>query len=80
VDVKVALTERAELTVVVHVAALPVQSPDQPLNAEPAAGAAVSVTLVPETKALEQVVPQSIPAGELVTVPVPVPLFVTVSP
>ncbi len=53
--------------------------PDQPAKAEPVAGAAVSVTTVPLEKDCEQVDPQLIPAGELVTVPVPAPPLVTVS-
>src|SRR5438552_3293046 len=53
--------------------------PLQPLKVEPAAGAAVSVTAVPLVKLAEQVAPQVIPAGELVTVPLPVPAGVTVS-
>ncbi|MBF0568855.1 MAG: hypothetical protein HQK95_08320 [Nitrospirae bacterium] len=45
--------------------------PDQ-LTVEPESGAAVSVTDVPELNEYEHVEPQLIPAGELVTVPVPV--------
>ena len=52
--------------------------PLQPPKVEPAAGAAVSVTAVPLAKLAEQVAPQVIPAGELVTVPLPVPAGVTV--
>src|SRR5207247_1969528 len=46
---------------------------------EPATGLAVSVTAVPLVKLAEQVAPQVIPAGELVTVPLPVPALLTVS-
>src|SRR5207245_8323873 len=46
---------------------------------EPAAGAAVSVTAVPLAKLAVHVAPQVIPAGELVTVPLPVPALLTVS-
>jgi len=53
--------------------------PLQPLKVEPAAGVAVSVTTVPLAKPAEQVALQLIPAGLLVTVPVPVPAGVTVS-
>lgn len=60
-----------------HVPA-PEQSPDQPVNVDPAAGAAVSVTSVPSAKLFEHVAPQLIPLGLDVTVPVPVPAFVTV--
>jgi hypothetical protein len=49
------------------------QAPDQPANVEPGAALAVSVTLVPEMNVALQVPPQSIPAGPLVTVPLPVP-------
>jgi hypothetical protein len=51
---------------------VPVQSPLQPVNTQPVAGCGVSVTLVPAANAAEQVVPQLIPAGWLVTVPLPV--------
>jgi hypothetical protein len=54
--------------------------PDQWLKAEPGAGVAIRVTLVLEKTSVEQVLPQSIPTGELVTVPLPVPPFVIVSP
>ncbi len=53
--------------------------PDQPPNFELEPAWAVSVTEVPLAKEAEQVEPQLIPAGELVTVPDPVPLFCTVS-
>lgn len=43
--------------------------PDQPPNANPAAGIGVRVTLVPEAKVAEQLVPQLIPDGELEMVP-----------
>jgi hypothetical protein len=48
-------------------------SPDQPAKTEPEAGVAVSATAVPLAKALEQELPQLMPAGELVIVPLPVP-------
>ena len=57
---------------------MPEQSPDQPVNVEPAAGASMSVTAVPLLNDAEQVAPQLAPAGELVTVPEPEPLLVTV--
>src|SRR5881628_3481596 len=53
--------------------------PLQPVKIEPAAGAAVRVTAVPLVKLAEQVAPQVIPAGALVTVPLPVPALLTVS-
>ena len=45
---------------------------------EPAAGAAVKVTMPAESDA-EHVAPQLMPAGVLVTVPAPVPDLLTVS-
>ena len=54
--------------------------PVQPVKVEPAAGAAVSVTAVPLVKLAKQVAPQLMPAGALVTVPVPLPTFETVRP
>jgi hypothetical protein len=59
---------------------VPVQpDPLQPPNTEPAAGVAVSVTMVPDRKAALHVRPQSIPAGSDVTVPLPAAAGVTVS-
>jgi hypothetical protein len=58
---------------------VPVQAPLQPVKVEPAAGAAVRVTMVPVVKEVEQVAPQEMPAGELVTVPLPAPALDTVS-
>jgi hypothetical protein len=54
--------------------------PLQPSNLEPLVATGVRVTAVPLTKAAEQLAPQLIPAGVLVTVPLPAPVFVTVSP
>src|SRR5262245_23448860 len=51
----------------------------QPVKVEPAAGGAVKVTRVPLVTDTEQIAPQSMPAGALVTEPVPLPAFVTVS-
>jgi len=75
---KVAVTERAAVIDVVQVP-VPVQAPLQPANVEPLAAAAVRVTDVPLEKFAPQVVPQLIPAGDEVTVPEPVPAFVTES-
>jgi hypothetical protein len=58
-------------------APVPLHAPLQPVKAEPASGVAVRVTAVPEAYDAEQVGPQSIPAEELVTVPVPVPDLTT---
>ena len=53
--------------------------PLQPVKVEPGSGAASKVTKAPLGKGTEQVAPQSIPAGKLVTVPVPAPAVMTVS-
>ena len=53
--------------------------PDQPAKVEPEAGVAVKVTAAPLLKVAEQVLPQLMPAGELVTVPLPVPVLLSVS-
>ena len=75
---KVAVTDCAWLIKIVQVVAVPVQAPDQLVNVEPADGTAVKVTDVPLLKFAEHVLPQLIPAGLLVTVPVPVPASVVV--
>jgi hypothetical protein len=74
----VAVTLRAAVMLTVQVP-VPVHAPLQPVKVEPAAGAAVRVTDVPDVYEALQVLPQLIPLGEEVTVPVPVPLFATVS-
>jgi hypothetical protein len=53
--------------------------PFHPAKVEPAAADGVSVTIVPSTNELLQVVPQEIPAGLETTLPVPVPDSATVS-
>jgi hypothetical protein len=78
--VKVAFTDWAALMETVQVVAVPEHPPPlQPPNEDPLAAAAVRVTDVPVAKVAEQVVPQLMPAGALVTVPDPVPDFVTVN-
>ena len=78
VVLKVAVTPSAALMVTEHVP-VPVQpAPLQPANVEPVAAAAVSTTTCPLVKLAEHVAPQLIPAGLLVTVPVPVPALRTV--
>lgn len=59
--------------------AVPVQAPVQPAKDEPDAGEAVKITLVFSLKVALHVEPQSMPAGVLVTVPVPEPVSVTES-
>src|SRR5215831_3792001 len=54
-------------------APVPEQAPPQPEKVDPEAGEAARVTVVPLTKVDEQELPQSIPAGLLVTVPTPFP-------
>src|SRR5437867_1156966 len=78
VNAKVAVTEVAAVMVTVQVP-VPVQPPLQPVKVEPAAGTAVSVTAVPLVKVAAQVALQEMPAGALVTVPLPVPLGLTVN-
>src|SRR5438132_10525657 len=77
-SVKVAVTVVAAETVTTHDPVPEQPPPLQPLKIEPAAGVAVSVTAVPLAKLAAQVAPQVMPAGELVTVPLPVPAGVTV--
>jgi len=55
----------------------PLQAPLQPVNVDPAAGLAVSTTVLPLAKLAEQTAPQLIPDGLLVTLPVPAPARVT---
>ena len=76
--VKVAVTVVAAETVTVQVPVPEQPPPVQPVKVEPAAGAAVRVTAVPLVKLAEQVAPQLMLTGELVTVPLPVPAGVTV--
>jgi hypothetical protein len=55
-----------------------VQLPDHPAKVVPDSGAAVNTTAVPLGKLALQLPGQLIPAGLLVTVPVPVPALFTV--
>jgi hypothetical protein len=73
-----ALTVAAAFIVTVH-APVPLQAPVQPAKVEPLVAAGVSVTSVAWLKLALHVAPQLIPAGALVTVPLPVPLRVTLS-
>jgi hypothetical protein len=74
---KFAVTDLAALIVTVQ-APVPEQLPLQPVNVAVADGVAVSVTTVPLMNEAEHVVPHEIPAGLLVTAPVPVPARDTV--
>ena len=74
---KVAVTDLAALIVTLQDPA-PVHAPDHPVKVELVFGAAVRVTDVPELQASVQSVPQLMPEGEDVTVPVPVPALLTV--
>jgi hypothetical protein len=57
---------------------VPEQAPDHPANVDVPSGVAVRLTAVPASRFALQVVPQSMPPTLLVTVPPPVPAFVTV--
>src|SRR3989442_11806642 len=74
---KVAVTVVAALSVTVHVPVPEQPPPLQPLNVDPAAGAAVKVTAVPLEYAAAQVAPQEMPAGLPLPLPIPAPLFLT---
>jgi hypothetical protein len=73
---KVAVTVVAAISVTAQVA-VPLHAPPQPAKTEPEAALAVSVIGVPAATVAVQSVPHAIPAAELVTVPAPVPFFVT---
>jgi hypothetical protein len=74
---KLAVTVTEELVANAH-GPVPVHPPpDQPSNTEPLPAAALNVTSVPGATVMAHDEPQLMPAGELVTVPLPVPDFVT---
>ena len=73
---KLAVTDLA-LVIATEQLPLPEQAPVQPVNWEPLAAVATSVTTVPELNVAVQVLPQLIPAGELETVPEPLPVLET---
>src|SRR5512134_3397213 len=76
----VAVTVVAAVRVTVQVP-VPVHPPPlQPVNVEPVAAVAVRVTAVPPAKVPEQLEPQLIPDGSLITVPLPAPILNTVRP
>ena len=75
---KVAVTALAPVIVSEQLLAPP-HAPDQPSKVEPVSAAAVSVTCVFRARPSVQARPQSMPAGALVTFPLPVPVRETVS-
>jgi hypothetical protein len=77
-ELNVAVTALAADMVTLQVP-VPEQAPLQPAKVEPAAAVSVRVTTVPLLKFALQVPGQEIPAGLLLTVPVPVPANVTES-
>ena len=77
---KVAVTPAEEVPMMKLHVPVPAQTPPlQPAKNDPGVGAAVRVTAAPVPKMTEQVAPQLIPAGELLTVPDPVPASVTLT-
>jgi hypothetical protein len=76
--VNVAVTDFAASIVTTH-EPVPVHAPLQPPNVEVPSGVAVSVTIVPIPNDAEHVAPQLMPAGLDVTLPLPVPDFVTLN-
>ena len=76
--VKLAVTLSAEFIVSMQ-DDVPVHGPDHPVNVEPIAGVALRVMTVPCATSALQVGAQLIPAGELATLPAPVPPMVTKS-
>ena len=76
---KVAVTCWLVLSVSVQVGLLPLQPPVHPVKDELAAAVSVSITWVPFAKLALHAVPQLMPAGLLLIVPVPVPAGLTVN-
>lgn len=74
-----AVTDCAWVIATAQVLPVPVHAPDQPPKVEPTEGDTVSVTVVSGLKLPVQVAPQSIPAGALVMMPVPVPVLLMVN-
>jgi hypothetical protein len=73
----VAVTATLEVKVRVHLVPLAEGQPVHPAKADPVFAWAVNVTRVPDLKEMAQVAPQLIPAGRLVTSPLPDPARVT---
>jgi hypothetical protein len=76
-EAKIAVTEVAVLPLSVH-GSFPWQPPLHPVNVEPMSGMAVRVTTLPLGNDSLQSMPQAIPGGELITLPLPVPALLTV--
>src|SRR5216684_2353720 len=76
--INVAVTDWAAFIVTTQLPVPLHPAPLQPLNADPLAGVAVNVTDVPLANNALHVTPQSMPAGLLLTAPLPLPAFVTV--
>jgi len=76
---KVAVTVVALVGVRVQVPVPEQPPPDQPTKTAPPVGVAVSTTVLLDGKLAEQVVPHAMPAGELVTLPLPRPVRTTVT-
>lgn len=74
---KVAVTVLSESIVTVQEPVPEHPPPDQPVKVEPDAGVAARITVAPLVTFAVQVEPQLMPAGEEVTVPLPVPLLLT---
>jgi hypothetical protein len=79
VIVKVAVTVVAAVIVTVQVPVPEQPPPDQPVKLLPDSGVAVSTTEVLKLYGSLQSAPQLMPAGELVTDPVPEPALITES-
>ena len=77
--VKVAVTVRVAVSVTVHWPPATVSHPVK-LAVLPLLGAALKTTDIPAAKFDEQLVPQSMPTGALVTLPDPVPALTTARP
>ena len=75
----VAVTVVAALSVTVQVPVPEQPPPLQPEKVEPAAGVAVKVMAVPLANDAAHVVPHEMPAGLLLTVPLPAPVLATVN-
>lgn len=75
--VKVAVTDSAFFMVTMQVFLLPEHAPLQLENVDPPSAVAVRVTLEFLMKSWAQTLPQLMPAGTLVTVPLPIPALIT---